>query len=69
MHRLTGQGPESANFPHALPGPVTARSVSRLSDSELARYVASGAGNIVTATLTLTAACKQVVGLEILHCE
>lgn len=69
MHQSTSQGPESTDFPHAQQGLVTSQSVSLLSDSEPVRFVASGTGNNVTATLTLTAACKHVIVVEVLHCE
>ncbi len=41
MHWSTGQGLESADFPHDRPRPVTGWSVSRLSDPEPVHFVDS----------------------------
>lgn len=60
MHRLSGQGPESDDFPCDQPGPVMGRSASPLANSEPAR---------VDVTSALTSACKRVAGVEVLHCE
>ncbi|KTF88552.1 hypothetical protein cypCar_00036217 [Cyprinus carpio] len=58
MHRLSGQGPESDDFPCDQPGPVMGRSASPLANSEPAR---------VDVTSALTSACKRVAGVEVLH--
>ncbi len=61
MHRLTGQWSDfSHDRPRSVIGPVSLTSCRFRADP----FIASGAGDDVTATRTLTVVCKHVVSLE-----
>ncbi len=60
MHRLTGQWSDSADFSHDRPVSLTS------CDTEPDPFIASGTGRDITATHTLTVACKHIVSREMI---